>query len=139
MHRLYVLLALATACGSGKGGSGTGDEVLPLGDADCRVECEVFAEVVVSISEGGDPDAAVTLAEVKQQCQEFPIRTTCEECWRQIELWLNDVHHIASDCACYFEDLQESHSDWCDELIDEDYGGSQAALAEECQTCPSAD
>jgi len=139
MHRLYVLATLIMACSSGKGSSETGDEVLPLGDADCRVECEVFAEVVVSLSEGGHSDATVTLAEVKQQCQELPIRTTCEECRHQIEVWLNDVHHISSDCTCYFEDLQEAGPGWCDEIIEEYYGGSQAALAEECQTCPSAE
>ena len=140
MHRLYVLLALATACSSGKGGSETGAEMLPIGTADCRVECEVHAEAIVSISEGGPSETPITLAEVKQQCQEFPTGTTCEECNRQIEIWLVNVHKVSSDCSCYFEDFEDNVNDnWCDEVIDERYGGSRVALAEECQTCISAD
>ena len=140
---MFLFSILGSGCGSDKGG----EETMPFGTADCRVECESLTDTMVQIWRTENrseqiQDIESREAAYREQCQEMPNGTTCEECIYRITVFLIEEMQLATDfvpdCACYFEQIRPTktgtyESEWCDEILDA-YGG-RAQMADECQTC----
>jgi hypothetical protein len=141
LYWLILTIPLVVACGSGKGSANGSETALPFGTADCRVECENLTDTVIQVWEegrGGEDNDESNAILYREQCQEMPNHTTCEECIFQVSSFLIENWGASPDCACYFEQTRDvpwtSDSELCDEIIAA-YGGNAALMADDCQTC----
>ncbi len=133
---LVALSLLALACSE----SDKDDEDDGSDAAECGQICEEMCVYSEQLTSGGSGDIlteddCLALCEDAPSAGDLGTEEDCDDCheWLQWTLW--DPYDILMDCFCVTPDAtQPEYSEFCEDVIDDNYGGDASTLAAECET-----